>query len=73
MSNPTSSAKSATRPRSRSKSETRRSTAGTSKPIVEEDEKAIKQMESHFNQRWDLVISLDDISSMTNNVRGHQR
>ena len=61
------------RTRSRSKSETRRSTAGTSHPIVDEDERSIKQMENHFNPRWGLGISLDDIKSLINNVEGHKR
>ena len=61
------------RTRSRSKSETRRSTAGTSHPIVDEDEKRIKKMENHFNRKWELAVSLDDIKSLINNVEGHQR
>ena len=73
MSKEASPTKPAVRARSRSKSETRRSVAGTSKPIIEEDEKSIKQMENHFNHRWGLVMSLDDIKSLIKNVKGHQR
>ena len=54
MSKEASPTKPAVRARSRSKSETRRSVAGTSKPIIEEDEKSIKQMENNFNHRWGL-------------------
>ena len=73
MSKEASPTKPAVRARSRSKSETRRSVAGTSKPIIEEDEKSIKQMENNFNHRWGLVMSLDDIKSLIKNVKGHQR
>ena len=62
------------RARSRSKSETRLSTAGTfSHPIVDEDEKSIKQMENHFNPKWGLGVTLDNVKSLINNVKGHER
>eukprot|EP00092_Neocalanus_flemingeri_P031976 GFUD01034746.1.p1 GENE.GFUD01034746.1~~GFUD01034746.1.p1 ORF type:complete len:755 (+),score=183.93 GFUD01034746.1:75-2339(+) len=73
MSEDTSPKKPVVRSRSRSKSETRRSTAGTNHPIVDEDEKKIKNLENHFNHKWDLNISLDDIKSLINNIEGHKR
>ena len=73
MSKEASPTKPVVRTRSRSKYETRRLIAGTSKPIIEEDEKSIKEMENHFNHRWGLAMSLDDIKILINNVKGHHR
>ena len=61
------------RTRSRSKSETRRSTTGTSHPIVSEDEAKIKKMENPYNKKWELPVPLPDIKNIINNVIGHKR
>ena len=65
--------KSPGKPRSRSQSGSRVSTTGRAGQIEDEDEKSIKEAQNHFNPTWSLGLPLDDITSLINNVEGHER
>ena len=59
--------------RSRSQSGSRVSTTGRAGQIEDEDEKSIKEAQNHYNPTWGLGLPLDDITSLINNVEGHER
>ena len=73
MKNSETSSKSIMKSRPRSKSGTRKSVEGTSGKIVEEDETKIKCMENHFNSKWGISVSVNDIGSIISNLHGHKR
>ena len=61
------------RPRSRSKSKTRISLAGTTLKIDTEKEKKIKEFQNHFNEKWLLRFTSQNLQFLSIKLEKHKR